>query len=335
MRKKIRVGIAGCGKIARVSHVPGLNGVRGVEVVALCDVNAKSARNLQEEQAPEAECFTDFKELLKADLDAAVICTPNDLHYPMATAAFKAGLHVLCDKPIAATLPEAGRMITAAKRAGKVLHINQSLRYHPLYVTIVELVKRGRIGKPIHARCIRAAGRTPDMGWSPGATWFVQKKHQGGVVLDIAIHMADLLRWVMGDVSTVVALVDTRSDHIDVPDNVSALFRFANGSTGVLELSWTTPAGAGLLEIYGTEGKILMGSGDRPVQLTRTTGKTSRTSFPKPKANVKSSQQCFIDAIRGRSPSPTPGKLGRDALALCDAIVKSGRSGRFVKVAKF
>jgi len=335
MAGQIRIGVVGCGKIAKVTHVPRFNAVRGAEVVALCDSDAKRMKALQTEHAPDAELFTDFGKLLRSGLDAVSICTPNDLHRPMTVAALRAGLHVLCEKPMAGTLADANRMIAAAEKAGKVLHINQSLRYHPLYVTVADLVHKGRIGRPIHVRCIRAGGRRPDKGWSPGARWFVSKEHQGGLVLDIGIHMADLLKWIGGDIVQVAALVDTRTRGIDVPDNVSALFRFADGGTGVLELSWTLPAGGGLLEIYGAEGRIRMGFSEQPIELTRTGGKTPRTTFPRLKAGVRNSFQCFIDAVKGRAPSPTPGELGRDALALCDAMVKSGERRTFVKVRTF
>ena len=332
MARQIRIGVAGCGKIARVSHIPALNAVPGAKVTALCDSDHARMVAVEKELAPGAAMFDTYPDLVASDLDAVTICTPNDLHCPMALAAFKAGLHVLCEKPIAGTLADADRMIAAAGKAGRVLHINQSLRYGPAYAKLADLVASGRIGAPLHIRCIRAGGSTPDKSWSPGAAWFVSKKHQGGIILDIAIHMADLMRWVVGDVAEVAALVDTRTRGIDVPDNVRALFRFANGATGLLELSWTFPAGGGLLEIYGTEGRIRTGFTEQPIELVRQQDGKTRTTYPKPKRGVKDSFGSFVAAIKGRAPSPTPGELGRHALALCDAIVRSGESGRFEKV---
>ena len=335
MARRIRVGVAGCGKIARATHVPSLLNVPGVEVAALCDNDKKRTANIKELYGLDTPTFTRFDDMLQAGLDAVCLCTPNDLHVPMAHAAFKAGLHVLCEKPMAATLPEATRMIAAAKKAGRVLHINQSMRYSAPYVTAAELVAKGRIGQPVHARCIRAAGTTPDQRWSPGAKWFVSKKRQGGLILDIAIHMADVLQWFVGDVDRIASLVHTRNAKIDVPDNVSSLFQFKKGATGVLELSWTLPTGAGMLEVYGSEGSLRMGFSEQPLELKRIVNGKPKTTFPKVKRGVKNSFECFAMAIRGKAPSPTSGEMGRDALALCDAIVRSGASGRFVKVKRF
>ncbi|HOZ49297.1 MAG TPA: Gfo/Idh/MocA family oxidoreductase [Candidatus Hydrogenedentes bacterium] len=338
MPKPVRLGIIGCGKIATVAHVPGYQALRDANIVSLLDIKPRQMDTIRAACNFDAQGFTDFDAFVASGLDAVSICTPNCFHYPQTMACLKAGLHVLSEKPMAATPAETTRMIAAAKKAGKVLQINQSLRYHPLYQKIADLVAQGEIGEPIHVRCLRSGGSTPDKGWSPGATWFVSKKFQGGVVLDIAVHMADLMKWVAGDVRQICAYTDTRIKGIDVTDNATALMRFANGATGVLELSWSTPCGGGLFEVYGTTGTIRAGfSGERPIELIKpgAAGKGPKVTYPKPKAKVKESFECFIAAIRGKAPSPTPGELGRDAIALCDAIARSGASGRFVNVPQF
>jgi predicted dehydrogenase len=338
MAKELRVGIVGCGKIAHADHVPGYLTTKGVRIVSLLDIKRSQIAKLKKAMKLDAEGFTNWDKFVASGLDAVTICTPNNFHYPQTMTALKAGLHVLCEKPMAAKPSEAQRMGQAAKRAGRVLQINQTLHYIPLYQKIAQLVQSGAIGEPLHVRCIRAGGSTPDESWSPGAKWFVQKKHQGGVVLDIGVHMADLMRWSLGEIVEIAAYVDTRKKGIDVPDNVSALMRFANGATGVLELSWTMPVGAGLLEIYGRKGTIRQGYSEKhPIELIKpgAAGKPNRVTYPKPAARAKHSQQCFVDAIRGRGKSVTPGELGRDAIALCDAIVRSSERGRFVRVRKF
>ncbi len=342
MANVLRIGIVGCGKIARGSHAPGFAAVPGARITALCDLDKSRMAAIRDEQTPDALCFDNYNRMLEeAPMDAVSICTSNRFHAPMAQAALKRGLHVLCEKPMAGTLPDATRMIAAARKADRILQINQSLRYHALYQTVVNLVRQGRIGDPRHLRCLRAAGTTPDKRWSPGATWFVQKSEQGGLVLDIGIHMADLLAWIAGPVTSVAALVDTRTPGIDVPDHVGALFRFASGASGVLELSWSLPVGGNLLEIYGSEGRLRVGfdakhaAGGAGIELSRKSIKGTHISYPRLKRGTKSSYACFAAAVKGRMSSPTPGELGREALAICDAIVKSGSQHRFVKVKSF
>ncbi len=332
MSQTLRVGIVGCGKIAQVAHVPGYQNVEGVEVAALVDADAAAAERLRETAGIDAATFTDFGAFLDSGLDAVSICTPNHLHAPMALAALKRGLHVLCEKPIAGTLEDADAMVAAAADAGRVLQINQSLRYHALYATMAQLVRSGAIGQPQHARCLRAGGTSPNRGWSPGADWFVSRAAHGGLLLDIGIHMADCLRWMVGDVERVSGDVQSRTEGVDVPDNVRALMRHAGGCTSVLELSWTFPVGGSALEIYGTEGALTAGAGDRPLTLTTLKGGERVVSHPELLPPPPDSYACFARAIRGEAASPTPGELGRDALAICLAIAESAETGQATRV---
>lgn len=338
MAGKISIGVIGCGKIAHVDHVPNLLNVKGVAITALYDVVNKKMALLDDAFGLGARRHDSLDALLEQKPDAVVVCTPNSLHYPQTMAALKAGCHVLCEKPMAATSPECSRMIAAAKRAGKVLHINQTLHYWPAYVTFAKLVADGAVGAVQHVRCLRFHGSSPDVGWSPGAKWFVSKAYAGGIVLDIGVHMADVLKWVAGPVAEISAFNDTRDKKIDVLDNARALLRFESGATGVLELSWTTPVGGGLLEVYGTKGTMRMGfAPDGQTELMTLSGKspTPKVKYPKPLKNVPTSQQAFVNALQGKAASPTPGELGRDAVALCEAVMKSGATGRIVKVKRF
>jgi UDP-N-acetylglucosamine 3-dehydrogenase len=330
----LRIGILGCGKIADADHVPGYKKTKGVRIVALMDILPKKINALRKAQKLDAEGYTVLGKFLASDLDAISICTPNYLHYPQTMAALRAGVHVLCEKPMSGVLAQTAKMIDAARKANRVLQINQTFHYIPIFVKIAALVRGGAIGTPIHVRCLRLGDTTPDKSWSPGARWFVTKAAQGGVVLDIGVHMTELMQWVVGTITHVAALVDTRLPDIDVPDNATALMRFENGATGVLELSWTTPSGGMLLEIYGTGGTLRFGFDPKnPIELTTVSKKgAKKVTYPKPPAKIDNSQMAFVAAILGKAPSPTPGELGREAVALCDAILRSGTSGRFTPV---
>jgi predicted dehydrogenase len=338
MADVVRVGIVGCGKISEADHIPGYLAAKGCKITALCDPlpERRSAVRKMFPELKAAEGF-DVDEALFASglVDAVTVCTPNDLHHPQTVAACKAGLHVLCEKPMAGTLEQTTEMIEAAKEAGVILHINQSVRYNGMYQRVVKLVQKGAIGEPFHIRCIRGHYGTPNVTWSPGADWFVQKEHEGGLLVDIGIHMADMMRMIMGPADTVAGFVDTRLPDIDVSDNVNALFRYKSGATGVLELSWTMPGDAGYLEVYGTKGRIRMGFSKKGVELWKDGVKGKKaTSYPKAKKH-DGSQVYFIDAIRGKRPTLTPGEYGRRAMALCLAVQESSDKGTLVKVKHF
>ena len=140
---------------------------------------------------------------------------------------------------------------------------------------------------------------------------------------------------IMGDADKVAGLVDTRLPDIDVADNVSALFRYKNGGTGVLEMSWTLPGGAGFLEVYGTKGRIRMGFSDKGTELWKDgEEKETATTYPEAAPRDKS-QRVFLDAILGKAPSLTPGEYGRRSMALCIAVQESSDTGGFVSVKHF
>lgn len=332
--KQIHVGVIGCGRMAQ-AHVSAINATRGVVVAALCDRDGDRREQMRSELTPAAATFARLDTMLRSDLDAVIVCTPNHLHCSMTLKALKAGMHVLCEKPLAGNVADATRMVLAARRARRILHVNQSLRYSAEYQTLAALVHSGRIGEPIGVRCIRAGGNTPDKGWSPGATWFVSKRSHGGIINDIAVHQADLMSWLCGEVRSVAATVDVRTPGIDAPDHVNALFRFAGGATGVLTVSWAMPNGGGFLEVYGSKGRIRMGYSAEPIELIRMTSKGVTTTYPAVKKRVRSSHASFANAIHGVRPSPTPGELGRDAVALCEAIAQAGKRGCFVRVRRF
>jgi predicted dehydrogenase len=323
--KKIRFGLVGCGKIASCNHAPEVAalGSRRAEIVALYDRVKGKARTFAEQQRlPHARVCDSYAALLASDIDAVIIATPNSFHCPQTLEALRAGKHVLVEKPMAGTVAEADRMINLALRKRLVLQVNQSLRFAPLYVEIARRVAAGAIGKPMHARCLRASANSPDVAWSPGATWFVQKRYEGSLVGDIAVHMADFLQCAFGPVRRVHAI--TRNWTHEVEDNVTALFDFENGATGVLQLSWTFPQGDGALELYGNQGKLCTNkegflitykdSAKPPLQV--------RHDACKP---LPDSHAAFVRRLAAGAPDAWV--AGREALALCEAIRVANRTG--------
>ncbi|OGV35311.1 MAG: hypothetical protein A2020_06215 [Lentisphaerae bacterium GWF2_45_14] len=318
--KKVKIGIIGCGKIASCAHVPGLKAIKNVEITGLFDVKKENAERMKKDNLLDAKIFKSAEELLGSGIDGVVIGTPNSTHCPLTLQALEKGVNVLVEKPMAVNLAEADKMIVLAGKKKLYLQVNQSLRFNNIYGKMKQLIDKKTIGDIIHIRCLRASSGSPDKGWSPGAKWFIQKSFGGGIVMDIAVHMADMMGWYAGDIKSVYAVNKIRGKDSEVTDNVNAIVDFENGATGCLELSWTFPAGAGYLEIYGTEGIIRQGfnpSGDIEIA-------AKSKKFRKIKAGkVKNSYECFILGILGK-PQTNPVEVGRKALAICSAIIESG-----------
>lgn len=326
--KKVRIGIIGCGQITKASHAPQLAALKDqIEVTALYDIDQGKARIIAEDNHFECAICRNFKDFLASDIDAAIVATPNNLHYPQTMACLKAGKHVLVEKPAAVNLRQADAMIELAKAKRRHLQVNQSFRYFPLYTFIKETIAKGEIGKPRHIRCLRASTSAPNVGWSPGADWFVSKKANGSILMDIAVHMADLIHWYFGDVESISACNSILRPRGEVIDNSVSLFRFTNGATGVLELSWTFPVGGNSLEIWGDKGSIIVPANMASCEIQMKDGK-SRTVLAADCTSTNS-HQWFVDSINGKKGNPVPGKIGRNALALLLAITKSSeQNGR-------
>ena len=132
MEKKMRVGIIGCGGIAGGKHLPAIREQGNIEVVALCDLIEERALNYREKFGwPDATVYTDYKELLKEELDAVYVLTPNKAHSQITIDALHAGKNVMCEKPMAKTAADAKAMLDAAKETGRVLTIGYQNRYRP------------------------------------------------------------------------------------------------------------------------------------------------------------------------------------------------------------
>jgi predicted dehydrogenase len=325
---RVRIGLIGCGKIAACSHAPEfLKILRKAVITGLFDPKEESARKIKSDLKLKADIFDSAERLLSSGVDGVVISSPNSLHHSLTMTALKAGVSVLVEKPMSVTLDEASEMIALAKKKKLVLQVNQSLRFSPVYVKIKELIDAGKIGSPLYIRCLRAGATSPDKGWSPGAKWFTQKKFAGGIIMDIAVHMADMMGWYFGKVTQVFSVNSSKIKGNDVPDNVTAVFSFENGATGQLNLSWTNPVGGGLLEIYGDKGAIRLGFNPDGLELASAPGKFK---IVKP-GKAKTSQEWFADSINGKPGCPVPGEVGLHALALCMALAESGETGKPVK----
>ncbi len=331
---KLRIGIVGCGKIADCNHIPGYKSCKNIEIAAVCDiVPEKMTSTIAKHELGTPEQYTSFEEMLKsAKLDAVSICTPNDCHYPMTLAALAAGLNVLCDKPMAFNTDQCTKMIQAAEKSGKLLHINHSWHYNSLGNTIRQLVEKGKIGDLVTASCVSCSTQPPHLAWSPGADWFVQAAHEGSLIQDIGVHLSELMQWTSGQqIVEAASYTTTRFPGIDVVDNVTAIFKFANGALGTLELSWTSPVGEFTFELKGTAGVIAIR--DWKIYYQKLGAKKPREI--KLKEYRQNSQQNFVAAIRGKSVQRTPGRVGREAIAICNAVTESGVTGKFAKVKKF
>ncbi|UCG55905.1 MAG: Gfo/Idh/MocA family oxidoreductase [Phycisphaerales bacterium] len=208
-----KVGIVGFGFMGRM-HYRCWKGLQGAEVVAICDSNPnivedtkKAVGNIggsdEEVDFERVDLYSDFKEMLAGgDLDALSLTLPTYLHADYSIEALSAGLNVLCEKPMALNVKDCERMISAAKKSGKVLQIGHCVRFWPEYAKAKEIVDGGEYGDVI-AATFQRLGAVPT--WSID-NWFIDEKRSGGAALDLHIHDTDFVQYLFGTPKAVCSI---------------------------------------------------------------------------------------------------------------------------------
>ena len=352
----MNIGIIGIGGAALGIHVPGFRLIPDVNLAFFCDPNPDAAA-----KPGSGHLYSDWMQLL-ADplLDAVVVSTPNYVHPEIVEAAFRAGKHVLCEKPLALDRHIAQRMLDAAVASGKVHMTAFTYRYTPSIQYMKHLVASGAIGE---IRTVRAAYLMAMSGHLVG--WRSEKRLAGsGVLADIGSHLMHLVEWVAGEVATVTARQKKfREDPAsDVEDWISFLGEFKNGAVGTFEASRVCAGrGAGItedmfIEVYGSSGSVCFSLQD-PTGLMVSLGEDARNP-PKPLSHIdvppeflrlKGSTRDinqhdkrwgyrfdqayqFVESIKAgvsRAPSFVDGVRCQMVL---DAVLESASSGRWTEV---
>jgi predicted dehydrogenase len=317
-----------------------------VALTAVCDTNEETCRAIAEKAGVPG--FTRHEELLDSGLvDMVLIATPHYFHPPIAVAAFKRGLHVLSEKPIAVTVSQGDAMIAASERAGKLFGVMYQMRTSPMAQAVHRVIEAGALGE-IHRTALimgwyRSQAYYNSGGWR--ATWAGEG---GGVLINQAPHMLDLFTWLGGLPAKITAQTRTRMHDIEVEDEAFALLEYANGAHGYLYASTTEAPGQDRIEIYGDRGKIVIDGGqanywqvDVPVSQH---ARDSTAMWGSPKASPVPLEltpreeghgaitRNFARAILHGEPLIAPGKDGLNAVEMIDAVILSGKSGQTVSV---
>lgn len=191
----LKVGVIGCGGIAKGKHLPALSKIEEVSIVAFCDIIEERAERAAEKYGAEnARVYKDYKEMLKSEkLDVVHVCTPNKSHADISIEAMEAGSHVMCEKPMAKTAADAQRMVDAAKRTGKKLTIGYQNRFRGDSLYLSKVCKEDGLGEIYFAKA-HAIRRRAVPTWG---VFLNEEEQGGGPLIDIGTHALDLTLWLM------------------------------------------------------------------------------------------------------------------------------------------
>ncbi len=347
MAKRLRVGFVGFGGIAQGCHVGGWKAVKDAEIVAVADPSATAQKAaITQLGIPEANVFGDYKKLLgKVELDVVDICTPNAHHYTPTMEAFKAGCHVIVEKPFAISARQAEKMTEAGHEASKLLMVAQSLRFTAESLAVRRWVDAGLIGDAYWGRASMLRVR----GVPPWGAFIDKEASAGGPCYDIGVHALDLCLLLMGfpepvsvsactylEIANKPSLMRHSIRTYTVPEDFAVGFvRFANGASISLEASWALNvcAGQGGVLVCGTKGGVQWSP---PTLISEEHGMVVETTPQvNPDKDINSHHEeirLFAEAIRKGLPSPVPGEQALITQRILDGVYKSGKLGREVKV---
>ncbi len=331
----VRVGVLGMGAVAQIVHLPILAERHDVEVVAVSDLDDHRARTLAERFGV-PRVLGDEALVEDPDIDAVVICTPNHLHAGQARAALDAGKHVLCERPLALTAKEAGKLVERARKRSRLLTVNMSHRFRPDVAALRSFVAGGELGTVYAARGSWLNRKLP----LNRTTWRQRMEESGGgALMDVGVPALDLLLWLVGypEIERVTAVLAMGDWEVEDAATVTAVT--AEGTVLSVEATWSYFGGEDrhFFRILGSDGsgslpplEVYKQLGGRPLEVTPRQPVPRGGENPWTNAYRREIDQ-FIRALGGQADVALPEEQVR-LMALVEAAYRSAKSGKEVRL---
>ncbi len=341
----LRFCIVGAGFIGGV-HAQALAAIPGAKVSVVCSRSQERASSLAQKSG--AAWVTDYRQAIaRDDVDVVCICTPSGTHAEVAEAGAAAGKHLVVEKPIDVTLERVDHMIQTAREAGVKLTCIFPLRFTQGTAMAKKAMNEGRLGRLVLAdayiKWYRDQAYYDTSDWK--GTWALDG---GGALMNQGIHNIDLLNYLAGPVTGVVARIDTLAHEIETEDTAAALLTFANGALGAIEGSTGSwPGDPGRVELHGRKGTIALEDGrvviwkladaapgeeERMLALESAQGSGASAATDIGYELHRRQLADMVDAIQNDRPPTIDGAEGRQSVAIIRAIYESSKQGSWVEL---
>ena len=330
----MKIAVIGIGSMG-YNHLRVYSEMGDVQVVGASDLNRERLQLIEDRFS--VNTYMSYQDLFeKEEPEAVSITVPTAEHEKVAAYALEKGAHVLVEKPIAATVEEGKRLITLAKKLDRQLMVGHIIRFNPAMQSLKTRLDNGDLGKIFQVFCRRAGP-------------FPARIRDVGVVVDLAPHDVDIMRFLTGMNPMRVFAETEQQIHTDHEDLLFGLLRFPEGITGALEINWLTPTKMRETLVLGEKGLFrvddlmqdlffyentqAVGELWSPFRAIRGVSEGSMTRFPvKRQEPLKAELAAFIDAIREEHKVPVTGQDGLEALRISLALVESGKTHRVIEV---
>lgn len=338
----IGIGMVGYGLAGGLFHAPYIDAVDGLRIRAIATSHPERRAQALSDH-PDAEVVGSVDALLaRPDVEVVVVVTPNRSHAPIGTQALAAGRHVVVDKPIAMSVPEAEALIEAADRAGRILSVYQNRRWDGDFQTVRSLIADGALGviDSLEARFERWAAVGPE--------WRETAEEAGGPHRDLGAHLVDQSLVLLGEATRVFAQMDSRRPGSRVEDSVFVAMDHASGVRSRLWTSLIAVRTGPRLRVRGLAGEYLKedqdpqerqlldglrpkdpGFGEEPAERWGSVlaSDGSRTVVPTERGDYRRFYELFRDAVRGVGERPVDPADSVRGLRVLEAAERSARSG--------
>lgn len=350
--EKVKVGIIGAGSISDF-HLKSYKKNPQVELCAICDLNEQRAGEKAGKYGI-SKVYTDYHQLLADPLVEAIsICTWNESHAEISIAALAAGKHVLVEKPLCKTVDEALKVEKAVNESGRILQVGFVRRYDSNAQMVQRFMEEGEFGEIYYAKasCLRRVG-------NPGG-WFADiERSGGGPLIDLGVHIIDLCWYLMGRPKVVSVsgntyhklgnraniqnlssykAADYDPSHNSVEDLANALIRFENGTSLMIDVSFTLHANQDeiAVKLYGDKGGIeiepvIQMVTEKHDTILNMTPQTDTKSFDGDRA-FQNEIDHYIACVQNKKQPISPVQDGVEIMKILSGIYESARTGREVR----
>ncbi len=331
MLKVAAIGVGSMGK----NHARVYSELPEVQLVAVADADPNLAASVANRLGTKA--YSDYKEMLEKEKpDAVSIAVPTAMHLEVGLYAMKAGANVLIEKPIAATVEEGRTLIEQARLLNRKLMVGHIVRFNPAVQALKQKLAAGDLGRMFQIICRRAGP-------------FPARIRDVGVVIDLAPHDVDLMRFLTGLSPLRVFAETERRIHTAHEDLLLGLLRFQDGVTGALEINWLTPTKVREVLVLGERGMFKVDDLTQDLYFFENAqangviwsaletlkgvseGQMVRFTFPRFEP-LKAELQAFVKAVQDDTAVPVTGEDGLEALRIALALVTSGETNQVVEV---
>ncbi len=334
MNAPLKAAVIGVGAMGR-HHARVYTEIAQTELVGVADASADAGGAIAAKYGVSA--YTDYETLLaETQPDLVTVAVPTRDHHDVVARVLDAGVDVLVEKPIAATVAEGEALIARAEALGRKLMVGHIVRFSPVIQALKAHLEAGELGKLFQIVCRRVGP-------------FPARVRDVGVVVDLAPHDLDLMRFITGDEPVRLFAETEQRIHTAHEDLVNALLRFANGATGVLDINWLTPQKVRTVTVLGERGMFVADDLTQDLyfyenaeangltwghlSMLKGVSEGRMTRYPIPRYEpLRAELEAFADAVLNDTPVPVSGADGLAALRLALALVESGKTHQVLEV---